>query len=389
MSTLRPSTSSPALGRAAASLAALGSLAFGIAVAAPASQAASRPGDVVQRKLNDLVTVDGFPGALASVRQTDGRVKRYTAGVADVKTKQRMPVDARVRIASNTKMFTATVVLQLVGEGRIKLDEPVETYLPGVVRGAGGIDGRKITVRQLLQQTSGLEDYDDELFADFVNALDTYYEPYDLLKVAFAKAPKSEPGEKFAYANTNYILAGLIAQKVTGSPVGKLITKRILEPLKLRDTYWPGEGETTIRGVHPTGYFPASPTTLIDVTAAEQSPAWAAGALVGTPTDINSFLVGLLGGKLLKPAELAEMKKTVDAPGFDTVGGSRYGLGIATFNLSCGGFAWTHGGVAPGYVTYVGVTSTGKSASIAVNSMIASQAAAEHLDQALDTALCR
>jgi D-alanyl-D-alanine carboxypeptidase len=83
------------------------------------------------------------------------------------------------------------------------------------------------------------------------------------------------------------------------------------------------------------------------------------------------------------------MKKTVDAPGFDTVGGSRYGLGIATFTLSCGGYAWTHGGVAPGYVTYVGVMASGKAASIAVNSMVAEASAAEHLDQSLDTALCR
>jgi D-alanyl-D-alanine carboxypeptidase len=340
--------------------------------------------------LNSLVDVDKFPGVMASVQSADGRVRNYTAGVANLKTRQKMPVDGRVRIASNTKMFTATVVLQLVGEGKIKLDEPVETYLPGLVRGAGGIDGNKITVRQVLQQTSGLEDYDDVLFKDFLNSLDTYYEPHDLLRVAFDSAPKSKPGEKFVYANTNYILAGLIAQKVTGSPIGKLITKRIIEPLKLRNTYWPGEGETTIRGAHPRGYFPAvDGTSPVDITESEPSAGWAAGALVGTPSDINRFLVGLLGGKLLKPAELAEMKKTVDAPGFDTVGDSRYGLGIATFKLSCGGFAWTHGGVAPGYVTYVGVTSSGKAASIAVNSMISSGTVAQHLDEALDTSLCR
>jgi D-alanyl-D-alanine carboxypeptidase len=359
------------------------------ALVAPAIPAAAAPRhDAVRQSIDRLVSADEFPGVMASVRQPDGRVRNYTAGVADLKTRERMPVDGRVRIASNTKMFTATVLLQLVGEGKVKLDEPVETYLPGVVRGEG-IDGREITVRHLLQQTSGLQDYDEEVFADFLNALHTYHEPDDLLRVAFAKKPESKPGEKFAYSNTNYILAGLIVQRVTGRPVGEQITKRIIKPLGLRGTYWPADGETTIRGTHPRGYFPAvDGKAPVDITESDPSGGWAAGALVGPPSDINRFLAGLLGGKLLKPAELAEMKKTVDAPGFDTVGGSRYGLGIATFKLTCGGFAWTHGGIAPGYVTYVGIAPSGKAASIAVTSMVAEQTAAEHLDQALDTALC-
>ena len=377
--------------RTLASLVALGGIAAGGAVTAPAAaQAARGNGDVVQRSMDDLVRVDGLPGVMASVRQPDGRVRNWTAGVANLSTRQKMPVDGRVRIASNTKMFTATVVLQLVGEGRIKLDEPVETYLPGVVSAAGGIDGRKITVRQLLQHTSGLPDYDDVVFADFVASLRTYHEPYDLLRAAFAKTPASKPGEKFEYSNTNYILAGLLIQKVTGRPVGEEITRRIITPLGLRQTYWPAQGETTIRGTHPRGYFPAvGDAAAIDITESEPSGGWAAGALIGTPSDVNRFLAGLLGGRLLKPAQLEEMKKTVDAPDYDTVGGSRYGLGIATFKLSCGGFAWTHGGIAPGYVTYVGVAPSGKAATVAVNSMVATQSAAEHLDQALDTALCR
>ena len=208
--------------------------------------------------------------------------------------------------------------------------------------------------------------------------------------MAFAKAPASRPGESFEYANTNFILAGLVVQKVTGRPVGEQITKRIIEPLGLRHTYWPAEGETTIRGAHPRGYLPAAGGKApIDITESDSSAGWAAGALIGTPGDLTRFLAGLLGGKLLEPAQLAEMKKTVAAPGFDTVGDSRYGLGIATFKLSCGGFAWTHGGIAPGYVTYAGVAPSGKAASIAVNSMVADIATAEHLDRALDTALCR
>jgi D-alanyl-D-alanine carboxypeptidase len=392
MSKTRTAASSPTrTGRVLTSLTALGGVALGSALTAPASPAGAaghRGPDVVQQSIDRLVRADKFPGAMASVRQADGRVRDYTAGVADLTTSRRMPVDGRVRIASNTKMFTATVLLQLVGEGKVELDRPVETYLPGVVRGEG-IDGREITVRHLLQQTSGLADYDDEIFADFLNALHTYHEPHDLLRVAFAKKPETRPGSTFVYSNTNYILAGLIVQEVTGRPVGEQITQRIIKPLGLRGTYWPADGETTIRGAHPRGYVPAvEGKAPVDITESDPSGGWAAGALVGPPSDINRFLAALLGGKLLAPAQLAEMQRTVDAPGFDTVGGSRYGLGLATFKLSCGGFAWTHGGIAPGYVTYVGIAPSGRAASIAVTSMIAEQAAAEHLDKSLDTALC-
>ncbi len=352
-------------------------------VAAPAAHAGASP---VQRSVDALVSRDGFPGVLASVRQPDGRTRNYTAGVADLRTGAKMPVDGRVPIASNTKMFTATVVLQLIGEGKVGLDTPVETYLPGVVRGPG-IDGRTITVRHLLQQTSGLPDYDEQILADFPEGLNTYYEPYELLRAAFATKPQSAPGATFFYSNTNYILAGLVAQKASGRPIGELITERIIEPLGLRGMYWPAEGETTIRGTHPRGYLPADPP--VDITEADPSQGWSAGALIGRPSDINRFLAALLGGRLLAPAQLAQMKKTVPAPDFDTVGGSRYGLGLATFALSCGGFAWTHGGTAPGYLTVVGITASGKAATVAVNSMAPNTDANQRLEQSLDTALCR
>lgn len=110
------------------------------------------------KRLDALVSDDDFPAALASVTTRDGRVRNYTAGVGDLKTHSAVPVDGQVRIGGNTKVFTAVTVLQLVGAGRIGPDEPVETYLPGLIRG-DGIDGRNITVRQILQHTSGLPDY--------------------------------------------------------------------------------------------------------------------------------------------------------------------------------------------------------------------------------------
>jgi D-alanyl-D-alanine carboxypeptidase len=350
--------------------------------AAPAKRA-----DAVQQSLNTLVSEDDFPGALAAVRDARGRTHDYTAGVGELGTDSKVPVNGRVRIASNTKMFTATVVLQLVGEGKIDLDAPVDTYLPGVVRG-DGIDGREITVRHLLQQTSGLVDYDDKLLAGGYSAVQhRHFEPRELVDVVLASPALSTPGTTFSYSNANYVLAGLIVQKVTGRPIGEEITNRIIKRLGLRDTYWPSLGDQTIHGSHPHGYFPEGAEPK-DVTNQDVSMGWAAGQLVGTPRDLNTFMTALLAGKLLKPAQLAEMRTTVPAPDFDLTGNATYGLGLGTFAMSCGGTAWTHGGDAPGYVTRNAVTEDGKAATVVVTSNATSLEAAQDVEKALDTALC-
>lgn len=356
------------------------------ACATPAVEPSSAPidtlvgqKDAVQRSLDALVRADHFPGALAAVRGRRGPTRDYVAGVADLATGARMPVNARVRIASNTKMFTATVVLQLVGEGLVELDEPIETYLPGLVQG--------ITVRQLLQHTSGLPDYDEVLLGqDYLAVQHTYFEPRQLVDAALSRPRLFEPGEGWSYSNTNYVLAGLLVQKVTGRPVGEEITRRIIEPLGLRDTYWPEE--QTIRGPHPHSYWPGADGQLVDVTEQDVSAGWAAGQLIGTPRDLNTFLTALIGGRLLKPAQLKEMRTLVDAPEFDTTGTARYGLGLATVNLTCGGVAWTHGGNAPGTVTRNAVTEDGRAATVVVTGTPTELPAAEHIEDALDTALC-
>ncbi|MCT2582903.1 serine hydrolase domain-containing protein [Actinophytocola gossypii] len=376
------------------SVAALAGLAAACTPAPPA-EPADPPADAVQHALDRLVAEDGYPGALAAVRGADGETRDYTAGVGDLRTGAEMPVNGRVRLASNTKTFTATVVLQLVGEGRVDLDAPVETYLPGVVRGQG-VDGRRITVRQLLSHTSGLVDYDDKLVVDYLEIRHRHYEPRELLDVVLAEPALFPPGARFSYSNANYVLAGLIVQRVTGRPVGEEITERIIEPLGLRDTYWPELGDQTIHGPHPHGYLPTGDGGLaagegagpVDVTVQDTSLAWAAGALIGTPRDLNTFLTALLDGELLRPAELKEMRTTVPAPDFHLTAGGTYGLGLGTFPLSCGASAWTHGGDAPGYVSRTGVTDDGRAATVVVTGSPTSLPAAERVERALDTALC-
>lgn len=363
----------------AAALAA-GVLAIG-ALAPSAAFAATRP-DTVQQGLDALVRDDGLPAALASVTGPDGRTRTYTAGVGDLATGSKVPRDGQVRVGSNTKTFTSVVVLQLVGEGRIRLDATVDTYLPGLVRGEG-IDGRRITVRELLQQTSGLPDYTK------ADIQPRYYEPRELVAFALRYKAESGPGEQWAYSNTNYVLAGLIVEKVTRHPLAQEIDRRIIQRIGLRHTYFPAPGDATIREPHPRGYYrDEAGAPLRDITETDPSWGWAAGQVVSTNSDLNRFFTELLGGGLLPAAQLAEMRTTVPA-GYPFDSRARYGLGLVSTPLSCGGVYWGHGGSFPGYETRGGVSATGRAVNVAVTAKPSDGAAMKRFEHLVDTALCR
>lgn len=330
-----------------------------------ATAAAGRD-DTLGKELNALVEQHGFPGALGAVRDRSGRTRHFTAGVADVRTKAKVPVDGYVRIASNTKTYVAAVALQLAGEGRIDLDAPVEKYLPKVIRGNGN-DGRRITVRMLLNHTSGLPNYTADM-PSVLEIRDRYQEPYELLRAGLAHKPLFPPGKGWAYSNTGYVALGLLIQRVTGRPVQEEITNRIIKPLGLKHTYWPGQGERRIREPHPKGYHFAGPGAKpVDVTELDPSWGWAAGQLIARPSDVNRFFLALLDGTLLKPQQLKELKQTVTPENF--VPGISYGLGIFKMELSCGGHAWGHGGDIDGYETRNGVTEDGRAVSFAVTAL--------------------
>ncbi|GAA3257258.1 serine hydrolase domain-containing protein [Nonomuraea helvata] len=374
--------------RAPVLAAALTGLAGLVVAGTPAAAATGldRGDRVVQQKLDGLVAKDKFPAALAAVQDGKGRTRHYTAGVADLTTRAKVPVDGWVRIGSNTKMFTAVAVLQLVGEGKVGLDEPIETYLPKVVRGKG-IDGRKITVRQLLQHTSGLPNYTRWMPSAF-KTRDVYRSPQDLLKMAFAHKASFAPGKSWEYSNTGYVLLGLLIEKVTGRPVSDELNDRIIKPIGLRHTYWPAKRDQTIRGPHPKGYGSEKPGGKpVDITNLDPSWGWAAGQLIATPSDVNRFMSALMDGKLLKPEQLAAMKDTVKAPGFPA--GWEYGLGLIKMRLTCGDVAWGHGGDIDGYETRNGVTEDGRAATVAVTALPGSEKAMQHVIDAMDTALCR
>ncbi|QKV73398.1 serine hydrolase [Amycolatopsis sp. Hca4] len=347
-----------------------------VAEAKPSGKAA------LQEQLDALV--GQFPAALASVSR-GGRTESLVAGSARLGSRVPVPVDGRVRAGSNTKTFTAVVVLQLVAEGKVALDAPIERYLPGLVPG-----GSAITVRQLLQHTSGLPNYTEYLgLEDVAKLRHRYFEPHELLAVAFAHPAKFAPGTKWEYSNTNYVLAGLLVQRVTGRPVAEEITSRVIRKAGLRNTYWPAAGDEGIRGPHPQGYA-RSGGEVVDVTELDPSWGWAAGQLISTPGDLARFSRALLDGRLLPAAQLAEMRKTVDAP---LAPGWRYGLGLFRVPLSCGGEFWGHGGDIHGFETRGGATDDGRAVGLAVTALPGTfgdgDQGAQAVLSAVDAAFCR
>ncbi|KZB86063.1 serine hydrolase domain-containing protein [Amycolatopsis regifaucium] len=356
-----------------------------------AAEAAPPRGSELRKSLDALVSKEKFPAALASVTDR-GRTTSLVAGSSRIDRQVPVPRDGSVRAGSNTKTFTAVAVLQLVAEGKVELDAPIEKYLPGLVRGEG-IDATKITVRQLLQHTSGLPDYTEHLgVEEFEKIRHRFFQPHDLLAAALAHPAKFAPGTKWAYSNTGYLLAGMVIEKVTGRPVQEQITERVIRKAGLEHTYWPQVGDQTIQGRHPQGYAIGSAITGKVVDATELDPSWggAAGQLISTPSDLAEFFRILLDGKLLAPRQLAEMRKTVDAPLFP---GSRYGLGLMSNPLSCGGVYWGHGGDIHGFETRGGATEDGRTVGLAVTAMPGTFGDAERGSAAVmatvDTAFCK
>ena len=295
-----------------------------------------RPPAGLQRAAGQLVA-DGVPGVIIVTRRGQ-RVSDVVAGLADKAADQPMRPQDRVHIGSITKTFVATVVLQLAAEGRLSLNDSVQKRLPGVITGYG-YHPAQITIRQLLQHTSGLRDYAADPRFQTPQALEKMWRPQQLVNIALRLGL---PVHGWLYSNTNYILLGMIIQKVTGhSPITE-IRHRILVALGMRDTSFPLTSKQ-IPGPHAHGYYgPIDVTNLVN-----PSTAWTAGAMISNVHDVARFYRALLTGRLLPPAQQRELLTTipVDDPG--ELFAEHYGLGIYRVQLPCG-TAWGHDGGYPG-----------------------------------------
>ncbi|MCK8431619.1 beta-lactamase family protein [Streptomyces sp. D2-8] len=334
-----------------------------VALAAPAVAAPDRAGHEATRKAMRAAVEAGVPGVTATVKDGHGSWSA-TAGVGNLKTGKPRSEQDRYRVGSITKTFVATVLLQLEAEGRLSLDDTVDTWLPGVVEG-NGHDGTRVTLRQLLNHTSGVFNYTaDDDFGRTYFLKDGFFEhrydtltPQELVAVAMAHKPDFEPGTSWNYSNTNYVLAGMVIEKATGRPYGAEIRDRVVKPLHLTATSVPGT-KATVPRPSSRAYGKLAETATgptYDVTKLNPSLAYAAGEMISDSADLNRFYTALLRGRLLPPKQLKAMTDTVPMDKTNA-----YGLGLMKTKLTCGVTVWGHGGGIHGSVSEAVTTKDGR-----------------------------
>ncbi|MBD0741432.1 serine hydrolase [Streptomyces sp. CBMA152] len=281
----------------------------------------------LQKAIEELVA-SGFVGVQLRVNDERGEWVG-SAGARELGRSDEPVTDGHFRIGSTTKNFVATSVLMLVAEGRIGLDVPADDYLPGF-----GLD-RRITVRMLLQHTSGIFNHTGELYEDgriewgipwrgkeWVDNRFKTYLPEELVRLSLSKPGRFAPGTGWSYANTNYVLARLVVEEVTGRSFAEELQRLILGPLGMTGTVAPGTSPE-IPEPYNHGYYrydDAGQERTVDVT--RQNPSWvgAGGDMISTTKDLHTYFSALMGGRLV-PAELLAEMRTPEA----TVG---YGLGV-------------------------------------------------------------
>jgi D-alanyl-D-alanine carboxypeptidase len=323
-------------------VAVLAALMLGVGAAPAATPKRANLGQIAR-----TLVKSGAPGAIVYVRTPTG-TRTGVAGYANRDAHVLMRAADRYRIASVTKAFVSVLILQLEAEGRLDIDDPVEKYLPGVVP-----NGSAITLRELMNHTSGLFNYtDDSAFVDDpITNFSRAWTPPEILALAFAHPPNFAPGTNWSYSNTNYIVLGLVVETVTGELLGQVLQERIFTPLPLTSTSFPLTIQLAPDFVHGYIKLPGSP--LIDITPGlNPSWGWAAGGIVSNASDVTTFYRALFTRKLLPAAQLDEMETATPAAG-------TYGLGIVNTFPACGR-AFTHTGDFLGWRNIVYSTANGR-----------------------------
>lgn len=328
-----------------------------LAVPAQAGTAAAAglpaPDDAGLQAVLHTALSQGAPGAMVRV-DDNGTIHRLSEGVADRATGRAITTTDRFRVGSVTKSFSAVVLLQLVDEGKLDLDASVNTYLPGL------LPDNRITVRQVMSHRSGLYDYTNDMFAQTVPGFESVrnkvFSYQDLVTLSLKHAVTNAPGAAYSYSNTNFVVAGMLIEKLTGHSVATEYQNRIFTPLNLTDTFYV-HPDTAIPGTHANGYLTPDEAGGALVDSTEQTVSWAqsAGAVISSTQDLDTFFSALMSGQLMSAAQLAQMQQ------WTTVNSTQgYGLGLRRRDLSCGISVYGHTGTVQGYYTYAFASKDGK-----------------------------
>ncbi|OPC78053.1 peptidase [Embleya scabrispora] len=290
--------------------------------------------------------------ALVRVGGTEG-VWRGSSGVHDLISRRDADACARFRAGSTTKVVTAAVVLQLAAHNTIDLGESVQHYLPGLLEsGRSHVPFKPVTVRQLLNHTSGIQAGDgfgDTFEEAYAHRFDTL-KPRDVVASAVAKGPEFDPGTRQHYLNINYTILGMLIEKVTGDSYTSQATRRVLRPAGMTSTYFPGT-DPRIRGPHNRGYqavaWADGTTEFVDVTDWNQADRWAAGDMISTTADLERLITTLFRGRIVPLPQLREMF-TVPAD----IPGAKMSAGFERFEYG-GKVYWIKSGARYGYSTVI------------------------------------
>ncbi|MFJ2828179.1 serine hydrolase domain-containing protein [Streptomyces sp. NPDC087263] len=345
-----------------------------------AAEELAAPDDAGLREVLLTALAQGAPGAMVRV-DDNGTVHRLSEGDADRVTGRALTTSDRFRVGSVSKTFTAVVLLQLVDEGKLALDASVNSYLPGL------LPDDRITVRHLLSHRSGLYDYTNDMFAQTVPGFEAVrnkvFSYQDLVDLSLEKPLTNAPGAAYSYSNTNFVVGGMLIEKLTGQSVSTQYQQRIITPLKLTSTSYV-HPDTAIAGRHANGYLPPDEGgALVDST--EQTLSWAqsAGAIISSTRDLNTFFSALLGGELMSAAQLAQMQQWT--PVNSTQG---YGLGLRRRDLSCGVSVYGHTGTVQGYYTYAFTSKDGKRSVTALANTSNNSTVLTTMSRTLESAFC-
>jgi D-alanyl-D-alanine carboxypeptidase len=337
-------------------------VAFAALLALPAAGRAAGPASTadVKRGLQGLVAASGGPpGAIATLYR-GGRLTVMRAGRADIRRARPPRASDHMRIASVAKAFSGAVALQLVRDGRLGLDDTIGQRLPTMPPAWAGV-----TVRQLLNHTSGVPDYtESEAFSEqAMKRPRAYLTPAEIIDWVRAEGLVFPPGSQYKYSNTDNIVIGLMAESVTGRSYPELLQDIVFGPARLRETSFPTR-RITLPAPFLRGYFVAPGEEDQDVTTLlSPSGAWASGAVVSTPADLNAFIRAYLGLRFFGEAQQREQMRFVPGGSSSPPGPGRNAAGLALFRYRtrCG-TVFGHTGNFPGYVQFAAATADGRRA---------------------------
>lgn len=330
-----------------------------LAALAPAAAAKSTAADV-QRGLERLVAAPaGPPGAIATL-YSGGKLTVLRAGTSDAKRRRPPRATDHMRIASVAKAFSGAVALKLVRDGRLGLDETIAERLPGMPAAWGAV-----TVRQLLNHTSGVPDYTrSKGFAEQAEKRPrAFVSPQQVIDWVRKDPLAFRPDSKYEYSNTDNIVVGLIAERITGEAYGSTLEKLVFGPAGLRQTSFPTK-RIPLPSPFIHGYLTEPEAPPVDVTTfLSPSGAWASGAIVSTPRDLNAFIRADLGLRFFDRAQQRQQMRFFPGGESSPPGPGRNSAGLALFRYQtkCG-TVYGHTGNFPGYVQFAAATADGRKA---------------------------